>query len=62
MGTEEFRLPERDDAFQDITFNIQLLQFHRYGKHMIRRLLDRFPGKRKWIPAMCGRPSRTSKA
>ena len=40
MGTEEFRLPERDDAFQDITFNIKRLQFHRYGKHMIEVFLD----------------------
>lgn len=39
-GTERFRLPEREDAFQDITFNIKLLQFHRYGKHMIEVFLD----------------------
>ena len=39
-GIEEFRLPEREDAFQDITFNIPLLQFHRYGKHMIEVFLD----------------------
>ena len=40
MGTEEFRLPEREDAFQDVTFNIEVLQFHRYGKHTISVFLD----------------------